>query len=420
MVSGLVSVSVPLLLRARIELRQAKGVPFSASKAGIWEQRIVHGADMWNCTLQSIMRRHRLVACAAAVSAVFLLVAPGAELTAAADSYVYYLRSFGGWAVFCGAVSCGNDESSRYDGCTLSARSMEGHDAEGQIEIAPGTADTAAVTLRARSALMPESLFYLRVDNNPPHQTMPNHVGEGGWDGPEAQVILGELETGQRVVIRTFAGPPPSPRDAFFSLDGFSEAMADFGNKVGIKPTRQDVPPRMPPPPPVAAEKSEAAADGGAPAAVEPAPQESPGAAPAVLPETGGPAKQPSSAPDVTAGSSNGAVVILDEHVGRAQLTTNVVDREPVDVLGQSVRTASSGEDYVYFFTEIRNLAGQTIVHRWEHGGRVVASVSFRIGGNRWRVFSRRSIVAEQAGPWSVTAIGPGGNVLARAAFTAE
>lgn len=376
-------------------------------------RRDVYGADMWSFSLPPIMRR-RSAGFAAAVSAAFLLAAPEAELAAAPDSYVYYLRSFGDWAVFCGTVSCGRDESPRYDKCTLSTWPSGGQDADSQIEITRGPADNAAVTLRARSALMPKSPFFLRVDDKLPYQTMPNHAGEAGWNGPKAQAIIDELDAGQGVILRSFAGSPLSPGDAFFSLDGFSEALADFGNKVGVEPSSQGMPP------PVAAETSETAADGDAQTAIEPAPQESPAAEPAVLPETEVPAEQPSSAPDVAAGSSHGAVAILDERVGRAQLTTNVVNREPVDELSQSVHTASSGEDYIYFFTEIRELAGQTIVHRWEHGGSVVASVPFRIGGNRWRVFSRKSIAADQTGQWTVTAVGPHGDVLARAAFTAE
>lgn len=367
---------------------------------------------MWNFALPPIMRRLCVASCVA-VSAAFLLVASGAERTAAADSYVYYLHSFNDWSVFCGTVSCGQDESLRYDNCTLSIRSAERNGADSHLEIARGPGDTAVVTLRARVP-MPDSLFYLRVDNKPPHQTMRNHAGEGSWNGPEAQVIIGELNAGQRVVIRTFAGPPPSPRDAVFSLNDFSEAMADFGNKVSIKPIGQDMPP------PAAAGMSEHAAEGGSQAAVEQAAQKSPAAAPTALPETGEPAERASSAPEITDGSPHGAVAILDEHVGRAQLTTNVVNREPVDELGQSVRTATSRGDYIYFFTDIRDLAGQTITHRWEYGGSVVMSLPFRIGGNRWRVFSRKSIAADRTGPWSVTAIGPGGNVLARAAFTAE
>ncbi len=114
-------------------------------------------------------------------------------------------------------------------------------------------------------------------------------------------------------------------------------------------------------------------------------------------------------------------MAILDEaHVGRARLTTNVVNREPVDQLGARVDIPSTGEDFVYFFTEIRGMAGRTVTHRWQYGGNVVASVPFQIGSDRWRVYSRKGIAAGQTGPWTVTAVGPNGSELARATFTAE
>ena len=59
---------------------------------------------------------------------------------------------------------------------------------------------------------------------------------------------------------------------------------------------------------------------------------------------------------------------VPDAYVARAQFTTDIVDREPVD------QVVSVGEDQrtIYFFTDLRNLQGRTVTHRWEFEGQVM------------------------------------------------
>jgi hypothetical protein len=368
---------------------------------------------------------------AASLCALVVVAASAPEGNAAPVGYVYYLQTFGDWT-----VTCGRDESSGRDNCTLSAPPPERH-GESQIEIGDGQGGNDAVIVRVRGALMPESPIYLRIDAQPPHQIQPNRFGEGRWNGTEADAIIAELNSGQRAVVRSFSGPPPSPRDAFFSLERFNDALADLDRRTSGKSapeTAQAAPPEaqprteaappvtMPPvaPPPVTQ-----------PPVATPQPPAQPPSQPS--PQTQQPPPQPAQsqpqqpareepAPQRTSPVAAGeAVAILDEaHVGRARLTTNVVNREPVDQLGSRVDVPSAGEDFVYFFTEIRGLAGRTVTHRWQYGGNVVASVPFQIGSDRWRVYSRKGITGGQTGPWTVTAVGPNGSELARATFTAE
>lgn len=356
-----------------------------------------------------------------------VLAVPAAELVAAPAGYVYYLQTFGDWT-----VTCGRDESSGRDNCTVSAPPPERH-GDSQIEIGNGQGDNDAVIVRVRGALMPESPLYLRVDANQPHQTQPNRFGEGRWNGEEAEMITAELNSGQRAVIRSFSGPPPSPRDAFFSLDRFDEALVDFDKRTSGKPAAEmaQATPREPEapapttetPPPVAAPPVTPTQ----PTPPQPTSEPKREAAPpqSEQEEEPAPQSQPQPQPEPSQGqqpaATGGAVTILDEtYIARARLTTNVVNREPVDELGARVDIPSSGEDFVYFFTEIRGMAGRTVTHRWQYGGNVVASVPFQIGSDRWRVYSRKGIAANQAGSWTVTAIGPNGTELAKAAFTAE
>jgi hypothetical protein len=373
--------------------------------------------------------------CAAFLCAMVVVAAPALEGKAAPVGYVYYLQTFGDWT-----VTCGRDESSGRDNCTLSAPPPERH-GESQIEIGDGQNGNDAVIVRVRGALMPESPIYLRIDAQAPHQTQPNRFGEGRWNGTEADAIIAELNSGQRAVVRTFSGPPPAPRDAFFSLERFNDALADLDRRTSGKQaeTAQAAPPEAQP-------RTEAAAPVTAPPVAPPPVTQPPAATPQPpqqAPSQPPPQPAPQPAPPTTQAqpqqtppqppreepapprtqpvAAGEAVAILDEaHVGRARLTTNVVNREPVDQLGSRVDIPSSGEDFVYFFTEIRGMAGRTVTHRWQYGGNVVASVPFQIGSDRWRVYSRKGIAGGQTGPWTVTAVGPNGSELARATFTAE
>ena len=84
--------------------------------------------------------------------------------------------------------------------------------------------------------------------------------------------------------------------------------------------------------------------------------------------------------------------------VARAMFTTGIVDREPVDDLA----TVPNTEDRIYFFTDLRNLEGQIVTHRWEYNNKVMAEVTFQVGGPRWRVFSSKNLLPHWTGHWTV------------------
>jgi hypothetical protein len=95
--------------------------------------------------------------------------------------------------------------------------------------------------------------------------------------------------------------------------------------------------------------------------------------------------------------------------VSRAQFTTGVVDREPVD----AVTGVSADTDTVYFYTELRDLQGTRVTHRWEHDGEPMAEVGFDVGGPRWRVWSSKQMEPELTGTWRAYVVTEGGSVLA-------
>ncbi len=94
--------------------------------------------------------------------------------------------------------------------------------------------------------------------------------------------------------------------------------------------------------------------------------------------------------------------------IARAGLTSAIQDREPVD----SVTSLNNDSTSLYYFTEVRDMAGQTVTHRWEYNGKVMAEVEFQIGGSRWRVYSSKSLQPEWTGDWKVSVLDAAGNPL--------
>jgi hypothetical protein len=107
----------------------------------------------------------------------------------------------------------------------------------------------------------------------------------------------------------------------------------------------------------------------------------------------------------------------VDRRVARSLLTSNVRGREPADQLGSSVTLAGHKARTVFYFTELRDLAGHTVLHRWERNGKVVATLPFKVDGPRWRVYSSATLTSSKTGDWRVVVADTRGTVLASQHF---
>ncbi|ETI61379.1 DUF2914 domain-containing protein [Marinomonas profundimaris] len=94
--------------------------------------------------------------------------------------------------------------------------------------------------------------------------------------------------------------------------------------------------------------------------------------------------------------------------VARAQFSTDVIDREPIDNIGPVVKVEYGGIQRVYFFTDLRGMSGSQVIHRWKLDGEEQADVSFDIGGDRWRVWSSKRLLPGFDGKWSVDIVQDG------------
>ena len=97
-----------------------------------------------------------------------------------------------------------------------------------------------------------------------------------------------------------------------------------------------------------------------------------------------------------------------------AQFTTAIEDREPVD----QVTFVPTDVRKIFFFSELRGLAGQTVAHRWIHDGETMAEVRFEVRGPRWRIWSSKELLPDWIGDWTVEIVTAEGEVLAAETFT--
>lgn len=105
-------------------------------------------------------------------------------------------------------------------------------------------------------------------------------------------------------------------------------------------------------------------------------------------------------------GFSRGSVV-------RSTFTTAIEEREPANDL----KTIANSEGKVFYYTELRDMSGQTAIHRWEYDGEVKAEVKFDVRGPRWRVWSSKSFVPGWIGDWKVSVINGAGEVISEDMF---
>ncbi|WP_163130188.1 DUF2914 domain-containing protein [Agarivorans sp. Alg241-V36] len=103
---------------------------------------------------------------------------------------------------------------------------------------------------------------------------------------------------------------------------------------------------------------------------------------------------------DVGAGLEQTSTV--SPHVTRAQLSSAISQREPIDNL---TYVALSEIQQVYLFMELREMQGQSIQVNWYQQSQLQASVDLNIGGPRWRTNASKRFTAQSRGEWQVVIV---------------
>lgn len=98
-----------------------------------------------------------------------------------------------------------------------------------------------------------------------------------------------------------------------------------------------------------------------------------------------------------------------------AVLTSNILNREPTDLLGTKV---PKNIRKLFFFTQIKGAKDRVIYHRWLHNQQVMALIPLTINSNLYRTWSSKRLTSAWQGQWTVEVLDTDKQVLYRHSFT--
>ena len=100
--------------------------------------------------------------------------------------------------------------------------------------------------------------------------------------------------------------------------------------------------------------------------------------------------------------------------VSRALFTIGVDNREPV-IMVDSIDSGSYSS--ISFFTELNDLQGQNVTHQWTFQDQVMFEKTFQVKGDRWRVWTSKTLIPSWTGSWTVKVLDENRTVLASKSF---
>ncbi|MDO3722179.1 DUF2914 domain-containing protein [Marinobacter sp. chi1] len=142
----------------------------------------------------------------------------------------------------------------------------------------------------------------------------------------------------------------------------------------------------------------------------------------APLETASGTTTSPESAPAIDTGTASGSspVRILSEHLTRAQLSSGLEDKEPIDQLSDTLAMEEDGLIRVFLFTEIQGMQDETHYHDWYLEDERVARVSITPFVDPMRASSAKFIDRHMLGEWRVEVVTAEGEPLAVGEFTVQ
>jgi hypothetical protein len=100
-------------------------------------------------------------------------------------------------------------------------------------------------------------------------------------------------------------------------------------------------------------------------------------------------------------------------YISQAVFAKNVVQRTPQNIVSE----INNDIGKIYFFTNLRNFAGQKLTHRWIYNDKVMAEVHFAPKGPRWRVYSSKNLWHNWTGMWKVEVVNESDEVILTKSF---
>lgn len=133
---------------------------------------------------------------------------------------------------------------------------------------------------------------------------------------------------------------------------------------------------------------------------------------------------EPASLPAPAAGESEpspedaASIKLLSDHLIRAQLSTGLEEKEPIDEIPNVLMMNSDRLIRIYLFTEIQGMKDQLHFHDWYLEDERVARVKIRPWIDPMRASSSKYIDRHMLGDWRVEVVTEEGELLAKGAFS--
>ena len=101
------------------------------------------------------------------------------------------------------------------------------------------------------------------------------------------------------------------------------------------------------------------------------------------------------------------------KNISQAVFALDVVDRVPQNIISE----LDNSHKKIFFYTNLKNLSGKKIKHRWSYNDRNMAEISFFPKSNRWRVYSSKNLWKNWTGAWKVDVIDENENIILTKTF---
>lgn len=111
------------------------------------------------------------------------------------------------------------------------------------------------------------------------------------------------------------------------------------------------------------------------------------------------------------------AAVIWDRRVIRASLNGKPKDNEPGEPIKSPLGIRPNQPLELFYFSEIRNMKGKAVFHRWLRNGQIVLQKQLDIKERIAKVWSSKLLVAKDKGEWQVQLADKKGRVYSEVNF---
>jgi hypothetical protein len=134
-------------------------------------------------------------------------------------------------------------------------------------------------------------------------------------------------------------------------------------------------------------------------------------------------AAEPSDIAQLETGRTSGDTT--PDQVVQAQFTTGIVNQRPINSIeavfsmhGRVYSLDGRPIHTLYYFTEIRGMRGEIVMHRWERNNQLVTEIPFKVSGDPWLIYSHQDLAPGIEGNWRVVVTDAQGDIIKTDSFS--